>query len=309
MSNRAQQEYEDRVHYYKTLEESKYESEPEKGTDYGLYLEALSKEDNRVNTSYFYNKLNDDTYKILFSETFCYLFDKIRNHRYVMNESNVTMSKNLIRNYFGGMENINDFKRHIKTENTLILNDLLEVVEESHDKIMSKVDKKNSKTFKVDTGLLDEFYDKIVELPFDDASDTIKTRVSMAVQDFVVKNQEDKNKLEELVASTKDNIDSFKYTSESAIKAHAEAANLRFKREASEIRNRKKSFFEAMVYNLYESSIKNEDVKSVFISESTGKIDMDCILEYVEMRYTVMEMFNTLKIHKYSEEELRELLS
>lgn len=307
LANRdAKQEAENRNKFYKYLEESKNEIFTESASDsYDNYLENQKRMNDARNVRYEYGKFLDNIDKHLLSEACIKIFEGVRGFQYTIDKINVEKGKQIIRNYFNEA-NIIDLKRNMRDRNTVFLHDLLEAVDYIHNKILEEVDKDNEKTFNVSKEKVDDFYDHLDKESFEDATEMIRNRVSAAVQDFVTDNKADKEHLTKLMNDTKESIDTI------GVDSHEEAAKIvqetkaDYKRKTNKIYDRNKSLYEQMVYKNYEDIMKNSVLTEEY--SENGKINIDSIIEFTEIQYTILEMFNTLKIDPVTEDSVKEIL-
>ncbi len=308
LANRdAKKEAEDRHSFYKYLEESKNNSIVEESADnYDNYFENQKRMNNARNVRYEYGRFLDSIDKFLLSEACIKIFEGVRGFQYTMDKKNVEKGKDMIRSYFNEA-NITDLKRSMRDQNTIFLHDLLEAVDYSHNKILEDTDKDNEKTFNISKEKVDDFYDHLDKESFDDATEMIKNRVSAAVQDFVTDNKADKEELNKLMNDTKDNIDSIETSSQEEATKIVEQTKAQYKRRANEVYDRQKSLYEEMVYKNYTDIMKDSVLTEAY--SENGKLNIDSIVEFTEIQYTILEMFNTLKIDPVTEESVRELLS
>ena len=187
--------------------------------------------------------------------------------------------------------------------NSLFLSEMNRLVTNCHKAIIETVDREDP-VFSFDDSYKDKFFDSIKGEDFDEIADTIRLRVSDAIEDFVQSNINNKYDIDEIINSTKEKIDKASYGTSDELKQ--EYANMG-KRRIEEIKNRKYGVLEALVQKISKQSIVNESMKEVYSSED-GKPDMEKIVETATAIYTFLEMLNTAKLDTINESYIKDFL-
>ena len=185
--------------------------------------------------------------------------------------------------------------------------EMASIIESKAEEIMDSVDPDDPTTYTVDSEEQINFYENIdCKDDIKDLTDIIKMRVSRATEEFVEKNIADKIDIKDIMATTKDNIDSIRSGDQDTDEAIAKEATIHMKRAIAETAKRPHNIYEQMVINLTEQVLNNEALKEKFTVNK--KLDMDSIVERANSFYTLLETVNTLKIKKLDEDEIMKLI-
>ena len=185
--------------------------------------------------------------------------------------------------------------------------EMASIIESKAEEIMDSVDPDDPTTYTVDSEEQINFYENIdCKDDIKDLTDIIKMRVSRATEEFIEKNIADKMDIKDIMATTKDNIDSIRSGDQDTDEAIAKEATIRMKRAIAETAKRPHNIYEQMVINLTEQVLNNEALKEKFTVNK--KLDMDSIVERANSFYTLLETVNTLKIKKLDEDEIMKLI-
>ena len=79
------------------------------------------------------------------------------------------------------------------------------------------------------------------------------------------------------------------------------------KRKISNINNKPKSVFEAVVYKLSKAAMTKPELKEAYL-DSDGHLKMDAIVESSKVIYTFLEMLNTTKMVDMNESTVKDVL-
>ena len=126
----------------------------------------------------------------------------------------------------------------------------------------------------------------------------IRSRVADAEETFIKNNAEDKKKVDELLDKISKNVKTVEdLNDKNNEKSKVSEESLRFdKRKIDEIRNnRTLTVFEAMTRNFSSGILKNEEIKTHYVTES-GSLDMDLVVEGAKLMYGFLETINTLNL-------------
>lgn len=147
--------------------------------------------------------------------------------------------------------------------------------------------------YKIDPETEDEFCEKIAYSNIDDIVEVIKKRVEEAIEDFISKNAEDKDKLKEIIDRAQNKIEGLKN------EKVAESYIISAKRAMNQVKDRRPmQLLEAMVNNISKDAVKNPE-NSPFITE--GTLDVETVMEKTVVLYTFLETLNTAKIENIDE--------
>jgi len=133
----------------------------------------------------------------------------------------------------------------------------------------------------------EDFYNKIDEI--EDMSyvqDSIKARVSDAINKFNIDNMQKKRDIENQLIATREKINT------DMTEELKEFTLFQSKQKENVIRHKEKTIFEAMVCNVVESCYKNDKLKDIFFNED-GSNDMEKIIDHCKIMYGFLEMINT----------------
>lgn len=165
----------------------------------------------------------------------------------------------------------------------------------------------------IDSNSLDSFWDDIDDTEnVDDITSLIRMRVSDAEENFVNKNQQDKENVKTILQQTASRIQMAKGTNDNDYAEEVEESETRLaKNKIYQIQHEgHRSIFDRMVRNLSEAALKNEDAKGTLIDES-GKLDMDAIVESARCMYALLETVSTIQLEKvdikYIEDTLKSI--
>lgn len=188
--------------------------------------------------------------------------------------------------------------------NSLFLSEMNRLVNACHKAIIETVDREDPE-FTFDDSYKDKFFDSIKGEDFDEISDSIRLRVSDAIEDFVQNNINNKYDIEEIITSTKEKIDNAAYGTSDKLKQ--EYANIG-KRRIESIKNRKYGILEALVQRISKHAMISEAMNEAYSDES-GKLDMEKIVEGATAIYTFLEMLNTAKFTTIDEAYIKDFLA
>ena len=188
--------------------------------------------------------------------------------------------------------------------NSLFLSEMNRLVNACHKAIIESVDRENP-DFAFDDSYKDKFFDSIKGEDFDEISDSIRLRVSDAIEDFVQNNINNKYDIEEVISNTKEKIDNAPYGTSEELKQ--EYANIG-KRRIESIKNRKYGILEALVQKISKHSMVSEAMNEAYTDEN-GRLNMEKIVESATAIYTFLEMLNTAKFANIDESYVKEFLA
>lgn len=198
---------------------------------------------------------------------------------------------------------------------SVILSELSGLVTKYHKIIMESADKDDPDSLEVDEEIKDEFLDELDKKEVDDVSDTIKDRVQDGLERFITDNAEDKEKIMDIIDSSKETTEPVVQIStgedeesdeEDGIQVDESAAMAN--RKINKVKSsRNQSVFEAMMVEVSKSCMKDETLKESFTVDN--KLDMNSILESVIPMYTFLETVNSLKLDKVDSSYIESMLN
>jgi len=231
----------------------------------------------------------------------------------VLTKSNYKLAESLVESYVNekGAGNILNGMRG----KTYLLNTIYEAVEEAKDETEDETDDSDAEAEKVPDEPKETMMDKLdKEDDVQDAVKLISTRIADAEQEFIQKNAEDKEKIENIVNDINDRIESVKGDNttpdDQKDEIAEETARIGQRKVAAVYEDRSHSIFETMVHQLSETVLKDPKLKPQYVDEN-GKLDMLKIIDTTKCMYGMLEFANTIQLEKvdsrYIENTLREL--
>lgn len=195
-----------------------------------------------------------------------------------------------------------------KSSNSMLLSEYANTISDYHKLIIEKCDDNHPETCKVDDSDTDSFLSDLDKVDSADVEQTIKERVSRATEEFLQNNIKDKMEIEDILATTKDKIDTIKPSGDENV---AEAIKNEYvdmqKHQIQQVKSRSKNLLESMIYRTTESIMKDDLLKESFMLED-GKLDNDSIIENTQIMYTFLEMLHTTKIEEMTNERIAGIL-
>lgn len=197
----------------------------------------------------------------------------------------------------GAYNLLQNFKR-----NSAMLSEYALIIEEYTSRFINEAKLKNNFDSIIDIGLKDDFFKDLKLVDSEDVEDTIRTRVTNSIEEFIDNNRKDKRKIKDILQKTKEKIDK---TEEEDVQ---ECVNNFAKSKITTIRNKHNmNILEAMIKNVTESTMRNDDLKKIYTEN--GNLNMDLIVENCTLMYTLLETINTSKIKKINSEYLSSFLN
>lgn len=190
---------------------------------------------------------------------------------------------------------------------TLLLSELANVVETTHQKVLHGAECKDA-PFKISNSDMKVFHSKLESLDCDQVTKEIVSRVAKAEEEFVKANVKDKETLEELSDATNKKLEGIKNKDEEKEKLIKQECTAMYRRKVDNLMNRKKGILESIVLRM-SRNIVTEDTLLPSFTQENGKLDMQKIIDTSEVMYTFMEMVNTMRIKDVNTSYLNEILS
>ena len=190
---------------------------------------------------------------------------------------------------------------------TLLLSELANVVETTHQKVLHGAEGKDA-PFKISNSDMKAFHNKLDSLDCDQVTKEIVSRVAKAEEEFVKANIKDKETLEELSDATNKKLEGIKNKDEEKEKLIKQECTAMYRRKVDTLMNRKKGILESIVLRMSRNIVTEETLLPSFTQEN-GKLDMQKIIDTSEVMYTFMEMVNTMRIKVVNTSYLNDILS
>lgn len=227
-----------------------------------------------------------------------YIYEGCFNKIYSEDSNYENIKGNLVMGFIKS-EGVNKLLNRFKYQSEMLAEAAL-LIEESTKTILEKcADSKCS--FSLDTCDRDNFYDKMMNASPEAVTNRIRARVGDAFEDFITKNAENRMEIKSILQQTQEKIDS---TKNDAVK---ESYSAIAKRKISNINNKPKSVFEAVVYKLSKAAMTKPELKEAYL-DSDGHLKMDAIVESSKVIYTFLEMLNTTKMVDMNESTVKDVL-
>lgn len=159
----------------------------------------------------------------------------------------------------------------------------------------------------------EEMLDKLEqEEDTDTAIDIIAQRISKAEEEFIKKNAQDKQKIEDIVDDINDRINGAKAdpnNSDEDVEEIEQEAAIEMKRKISKIRdNRPHTVFEMMVRQLSEGILNDTGAINEEYTDENGKINMDTVVEVAKCVYGFLEFVNTCQLERVDEAYIKHVI-
>ena len=215
---------------------------------------------------------------------------------------NTVTGRNIMRSIVSNYVNevgYNEILKKMKN-GSVMLSEMYSAIVITENDIRETIDKDNAGTFSITPEMRDEFFKQLNYSDSDAIADAIKERVSDAMNDFVTANAKDH---EDITAALKSAQEKIASTNSSSLQ---ESYEINAKRKINEIKSSPKNVFHAMVSAMCEGVIKHQDENLEFFKE--GHLDIDKIAERTSIMYTFMEMLNTTKLHKFTTDDIADII-
>ena len=264
------------------------------------YYEYLYETDD---TNEEYTRFRQAVTEAFVTEALVCLTNSCINEVLLKEEYNRKLSRQLVSNFVkeqGASKLIREFRGK-----SYMLSELAYVCDKHIKAVLEKADPKDKDSLKINKKQKEDFYNDLDKINADKVTDTITNRVMDSTQEFIDSNTKDKMKIKNILTSTKEKIDKVK-DKKNAAKLQEGYTDIG-KERISDIRETKtQNVFEAMVYSLAKTALKNEDAKKVFVENAA--LNMDKIVEHCEVMYTFLTTLDTCKIIDVNESYIMEML-
>lgn len=216
--------------------------------------------------------------------------------------------ENLIENYITEVGETTLLKNMRFSENGFLRTCWSEI--NSHYKTITEDATRDEDTQYIDSGSLDDFWKDVDNTEdVDDITNLIRMRVSNAEENFVNRNQQDKENVKTVLKQTADRVQMAKDTNDNDYAESVEESETRIaKDKIYKIQHEGyRSVFDRMVRNLSEAAVKNKDAKGSLIDEN-GKLNMDSIVESARCMYSLLETIGTIQLEKVDNKYIEDTL-
>lgn len=219
-----------------------------------------------------------------------------------------SICENLIENYISEVGETALLKNMRFSENGFLRTCWSEI--NSHYKTITEDATCDEDTQYIDSGSLDDFWKDVDNTEdVDDITNLIRMRVSNAEENFVNRNQQDKENVKTVLKQTADRVQMAKNTNDNDYAESVEESETRIaKDKIYKIQHEGyRSVFDRMVRNLSEAAVKNKDAKGSLIDEN-GKLNMDSIVESARCMYSLLETIGTIQLEKVDNKYIEDTL-
>lgn len=235
-----------------------------------------------------------------------YVFEhSLGNRKSVLSEDVLNLNKSLIKT-FVNEEGVDSLLTTMSYKSNLLA-EVAKYINEAVEEELKEYDKEDTAPT-INADLQNNLYDKLDgSQDFEEISDTIRERVSLATQNFIQKNMVDKLDIKEIMNNTKERLSAVRTGDDEKDEQISHEQTVKMKRAIKEINNRPHSIFEQLVINLTEQVISDPKIKEKFTTES-GRLDMDSIVDRSISMYTMLEMVNALQLKDMDHEYIQSVI-
>ena len=229
-------------------------------------------------------------------------FHNITNREHILCES-------LLEQYIAETGTTNLLK-NMKYSESYLLRKICEDVHSYADEITADATADKPESQVIDPNKVDEFWKDIDKSEdIEDITNLIRMRVSNAEEDFVNKNQEDKQDIKTILNQTAQRIQSAKGGLDNDYSEAVEESETRLAKDRIyKIQHESHhNVFDRMVRNLSEAALTNEEAGKEFRSDN-GHLDVDKIVESARCMYTLLEMVGTIQLEKVDQQYIEDTL-
>ena len=191
-----------------------------------------------------------------------------------------------------------------------LLVSIYEAEQEAFDDITKDANTEDVTSQTINPKAIEDFWDNIDKNnDIDDVTNMIRLRVSNAEEDFINKNQADKEDIKTILKDTAERVQNAKASNDNDYSEAVEESEMRIaKDKIYNIQHESyHNIFDRMVRNISEAVLKDQVIKEQF-SLDNGRLDMDKIVESARCMYTLLEMVSSLKIEKVDSEYIEAAL-
>ena len=190
--------------------------------------------------------------------------------------------------------------RNMKFSESYLLHTIREKIDQHYKMITEGSKASDEKTQKVSQTDISSFWEDVDKSEnIEDITNLIRMRVSNAEEDFINKNQEDKENVKTVLKQTAARIQSAKDTdNEEYADAVEESESRLAKNKIYQIQHEgSRNVFDKMVRRFSKVVLSNPTFNTEYLTED-NRLDMDTIVESVRCIYTLLETVATIKLEK-----------
>lgn len=200
--------------------------------------------------------------------------------------------------------------KNMKFSDSYLLRKIYEDVESFSSDITAGAtyDKPESQT--IDPNKVEDFWKDIDKSEdIEDITNLIRMRVSNAEEDFINKNQEDKQDIKTVLKQTANRVQAAKSSNDNDYSEAVEESETRLAKDRIyKIQHESHhNVFDRMVRNLSEVALTNDEAKKEFLAEN-GHLDVEKIVESARCMYTLLEMVGTIHLEKVDQQYIEDTL-
>lgn len=248
-----------------------------------------------------FNSFSESVSHALLTECIYYVYRKSMRESLLEQENITAMMRAMVGDFI--KEDAADILYKMRTKSAT-LSEMYNLINTTKKKILEAdgFDRMDPSTYRIDPVVKDEFFEKLDNMDTESISNAIRDRVANAVDDFMINNKKDHDRILSVVQMTKDKLDSVQSEPEEV----KESYEYMSKRAISKIRNRKKGIFESMVMAMCESVMKDDQLKEEFAEGA--KLNIPKIIDRIETMYTFIESVNTMNLYDVNEEYMQSVI-
>ena len=228
-----------------------------------------------------------------------------------LTEENERVANEMVDNFIKEQGGARVVLRRMKNK-TYLLETLRRLVEEAEEEAEDKATEEEKDFKEVPAEQKDDMIEKMEkEEDVDAAVDLIANRISQAEEEFIKRNAEDKEKIENIVNDINDRINAVKADADTTDEVKEEIeqeCHLEAKRLIGNVMGeRRRTPFEYMVKEMTQSVVKDKELRETYTTES-GKLDVDRIVGNVKCMYGFLEFVNTVQLCTVDESFIEKVL-
>lgn len=200
--------------------------------------------------------------------------------------------------------------KNMKFSDSFLLRKIHEEVNDFASDITADATADNPDSQVIDPEKVDSFWKAIDKSEdIEDITNLIRMRVSNAEEDFINKNQEDKEDVKTVLKQTAARVQAANGSNDNDYSEAVEESETRLAKDRIyKIQHESHhNVFDRMVRNLSEVALTNEEAKKEFLAEN-GHLDVEKIVESARCMYTLLEMVGTIQLEKVDQQYIEDTL-
>ena len=195
---------------------------------------------------------------------------------------------------------------------TYYLDRLSQIIRETEEEIEDVTSEEEKDFAEVPAEEKDKMLDKVEkEEDTDQAVEIISDRIAKAEEEFIARNKEDKEKIEELISGIDQRINTVNNDNNTSDEVKEEISNelaIECKRKINEVyNNRTHTVFEQMVRSLSDTVLNDKQLVESYRA-SDGSLKMDDICTNAKVMFGWLETVNTLGLENVDEAYIAKVL-